>query len=104
MRRAKIYMHDIAVGILTEKEKNRSYLFTYDKDYSGEPASLTMPVQDGEFHFEDFPPFFDGLLPEGVQLEGLLHNKKIDRDDFFGQLLATGSDLVGAITVKEADE
>ncbi len=28
------------------------------------------------------PPFFDGLLPEGAQLEGLLRLRKIDREKY----------------------
>ncbi|WP_235893039.1 HipA N-terminal domain-containing protein, partial [Flavobacterium franklandianum] len=40
------------------------------------------------------------LLPEGVMLEGLLRIVKIDKKDYFSQLIATGNDLVGAVTVK----
>jgi serine/threonine-protein kinase HipA len=58
---------------------------------------LTQKVYD----FDSFPSFFDGLLPEGYQLEGLLKIGKVDRNDFFGQLIAVGDDLVGNITVKE---
>ena len=47
------------------------------------------------------PLFFEGLLPEGIMLEGLLKIGKIDKNDFFAQLIATGNDLVGAVTVKE---
>ncbi len=34
-------------------------------------------------------------------LEGLL---KIDQEDYFSQLMATGTDLVGAVTVKSMDD
>ncbi len=61
--------------------------------------SLTMPVAAGAFTFDRFPPYFEGVLPEGVMLEGLVRSLKIDRNDFFSQLLATGGDLVGAVTV-----
>ena len=60
-----------------------------------------MPVDISEFTFGSFPPFFDGLLPEGIQLDGLLKFRKIDKDDYFSQLIAVGGDLVGAITVEE---
>jgi serine/threonine-protein kinase HipA len=52
------------------------------------------------YEFKTFPPFFDGLLPEGAQLEGLLRLKKLDRSDYFGQLISVGQDLVGAVTVE----
>ena len=34
-------------------------------------------------------------------LEGLLRQRKIDRKDFFAQLVAVGADTVGAVTVME---
>ncbi len=104
MRQAKILLYGIEAGVLIEEKKNRDYLFRYNSDYSGEPISLTMPVEKREFRFNNFPSFFDGLLPEGVQLDGLLRNRKIDRDDYFKQLIATGSDLVGAVTVEAINE
>ncbi len=54
-----------------------------------------------EYTYASFPPFFDGLLPEGNQLDGLLKIRKIDKDDYFSQLMAVGGDLVGAVTVEE---
>ncbi len=102
MKKADVSMHGIPAGTLEEHEQGKKYVFRYRGEYSGPPISLTMPVVQREFTFETFPPFFDGLLPEGVQLEGLLRQRKIDRNDFFSQLVAVGQDLVGAITVEEA--
>lgn len=101
MKKAKIYNFGKLAGILTEKE-NR-YTFQYDKNYSGEPISLTIPLSNSEFVFTEFPSFFDGLLPEGNQLEALLRQTKIDRNDLFSQLVKVGEDLVGSVTI-EADE
>ena len=58
-----------------------------------------MPVRKAAYSFDVFPPFFDGLLLEGFQLEALLRQKKLDRNDRFGQLLVIGSETVGAVTV-----
>jgi serine/threonine-protein kinase HipA len=101
MRKAKVFMHKSLAGYLIEEEKNNKYLFSYDNNYKGDPISLTMPVEIKEFYFNSFPPFFDGLLPEGIQLDGLLRIKKIDKDDYFSQLVAVGSDLVGAVCLEE---
>ncbi|MGM0609076.1 MAG: HipA N-terminal domain-containing protein [Thermotogota bacterium] len=101
MKTAKVFMHNKLAGYLTEVERNKKYKFVYDDKYKGEPISLTMPVEFKEFTFNSFPPFFDGLLPEGIQLDGLLRYKKIDKDDYFSQLIATGADLVGAVSVEE---
>ncbi|MCK5210342.1 MAG: HipA N-terminal domain-containing protein, partial [Cyclobacteriaceae bacterium] len=57
-----------------------------------------------KYTFTSFPPFFEGLLPEGIQLEGLLKLNKIDRNDLFSQLISVGDDVVGAVTVKEIIE
>lgn len=103
MRKAEVFIHNTLAGYLLEEDKNKRYRFTYNKEYTGIPVSLTMPVKEGEFWFNTFPPFFDGLLPEGVQLDGLLRIKKIDKEDYFSQLMATGRDLVGAVSVKEVE-
>jgi serine/threonine-protein kinase HipA len=101
MRRAEVYMHKKLTGILDEIIKSKEYRFEYDEDYDGPPISLTMPTTQKEYVFDSFPPFFDGLLPEGFQLESLLRKRKIDRNDLFKQLVIVGQDLVGAVSVKE---
>ncbi|HWP81400.1 MAG TPA: HipA N-terminal domain-containing protein [Bacteroidota bacterium] len=101
MRRAKVFVNGREAGILEEHERGKHYVFRYLDAYDGEPVSLTMPVSRRSFEFDRFPPFFDGVLPEGVMLDGLLRQRKIDRDDLFGQLVAVGKDLVGAVTVEE---
>ena len=97
-------MHSRKAGTLIEEDKNSRYRFVYYKEYDGPPISVTMPVDQGEYEFERFPPFFEGLLPEGANLETLLRTKKIDRDDPFSQLMAVGEDTVGAVTVREERE
>jgi len=100
MRRAIVKVHNIKAGVLTENNR-QDYVFQYDAGYRDHPISLTMPVRENPYKFDSFPPFFDGLLPEGIQLEGLLKNQKIDKSDYFKQLVVTGQDLVGAVTVEE---
>ena len=101
MRRAEIFVQKKRAGILEEIEIGREYRFCYDNDYNGPPVSLTMPVENRIYEFNKFPPFFDGLLQEGVQLESLLRLCKIDRDDHFSQLIIVGNDMVGSVTAKE---
>ena len=99
-----VYAHGKRAGVLTEVS-TAEYRFEYDDDYDGQAISLTMPIGQRKFGFNGFPPFFEGLLPEGIMLEGLLRISKIDRKDYFSQLMATGADLVGAVTVEPmADE
>ncbi len=82
------------------EESLERYVFQYDEEYEGPPISLTMPVRNEAYEYKRFPPFFDGLLPEGIQLEGLLKKYKIDQNDYFQQLVVTGQDLVGAVTLE----
>ncbi len=101
MRRASVFFENDFAGQLIESNDGREYHFQYEPNYSGPPISLTMPVREGAYRFDEFPPFFDGLLPEGFLLEALLRQKKLDRNDKFGQLLIIGADTVGAVTIKE---
>ncbi len=104
MRKANVYVKGIEAGILTELVKGTEYMFEYPDDYHGPEISRTMPASRKVYKFNAFPPFFDGLLPEGFQLEGLLKINKTDRTDYFSQLMAVGGDMVGVVTVKEVME
>jgi serine/threonine-protein kinase HipA len=101
MKTAKVYVCGNEAGQLFEITPGKEYRFEYNNEYTGLPVSLTMPVSSISFSFDHFPPFFDGLLPEGHQLEGLLKQGKVDRNDLFSQLILVGNDTVGAVTVKE---
>jgi serine/threonine-protein kinase HipA len=101
MRKADVYVNGIKAGVLTEVQNLYKYEFSYVANYSGHPISLTLPVKTQVYSFNSFPSVFEGLLPEGVQLEALLRDKKINRNDYFSQLMVCGGDCVGAVTVKE---
>lgn len=101
MRKVEIRMHRVPAGVLEEATPEQACRFTYYPQYNGPSISLTLPVSQKTFEFDRFPPFFDGLLPEGMMLESLLKKRKLDRNDFFGQLMAVGEDLVGAVTAAE---
>ena len=104
MRAAFLLVHGERAAVLKEHERDTKYELQYLPDYRGEPVSLTLPIQSELYEFKSFPPFLDGLLPEGAMLEALLRQKKIDRADLFSQLLAVGEDLVGAVTVREGNK
>lgn len=104
MRKARIFVGGRAAAVLEELDLGRKYRLIYESAYDGPPVSLTMPVSALAYEFDRFPPFFDGLLPEGVMLDGLLRQKKIDAHDYFGQLVAVGHELVGAVTVEALTE
>jgi serine/threonine-protein kinase HipA len=99
MRKAKVLVNAIEAGLLEELD-NGHYKFTYHEHYNYASVSLTMPLTQRVYEFEHFPSFFEGLLPEGIMLDGLLRKYKLDKNDLFGQLIQVGHDLVGAVTVE----
>ena len=101
MRQAKVFINNKEAGVLTELEFGTNYRFEYLDGYAGLPVSLTMPTTQRIFEYNGFPSFFDGLLPEGFQLDALLKIRKIDQNDLFSQLLAVGEDMVGNVTIEE---
>ena len=103
-RNAEVHVHGRLSGLLKEHERGKKYSFSYFSHYSGPPVSLTMPVRVEPYTFDTFPPFFDGLLPEGIPLESLLRRSKIDKTDYFSQLLLVGGDMVGSVTVFPAED
>ena len=100
-RRARVTQHGVIAGDL-ESLPAGGWQFCYLESYVGEPVSLTLPVRSEPYVFSSFPAVFEGLLPEGPQLEALLRLHKIDRHDSFRLLLTVGRDVVGSLTVEEA--
>lgn len=101
MKSAHVYQAGVYAGVFESLDAG-GFRFTYDAGYSGEPVSLTMPLKHRVWEFSVFPPAFEGLLPEGYQLEALLRRRKLDRNDLFGQLLAVGEDVVGSLQIRPA--
>lgn len=100
MRKARVCVDGVEAGIL-EELSDEKYRFTYHSDYHGAPISLTIPLEKPTYEFNQFPAFFEGLLPEGMMLEALLRKYKLDKNDYFGQLIQVGHDVVGAVTIEE---
>ncbi|HEU5282029.1 MAG TPA: HipA N-terminal domain-containing protein [Gammaproteobacteria bacterium] len=99
MKKARVFVHGVFAGVL-EALDNGTYCFSYEATYQGPPVSLTMPLKNKVYTYDKFPPFFEGLLPEGDMLAAMLRRYKLDRKDYFGQLLQVGRDVVGAVTIE----
>ncbi len=101
MRMATIQMHDLIAGTLSETEDG--YIFKYHPLYlsasDAQPISLSLPLQNEEFHDKRLFPFFDGLIPEGWLLEIAEKNWNIKSLDRMGLLLACCRDCIGAVSV-----
>lgn len=101
MRQAKIYNHNLLVGVLTEDENG--YTFCYDVAYlqldESEAISLTMPLTKKSYNEKILFPFFDGLTPEGWLLDIAEKSWKINRRDRMSLLLACCKDCIGSVSV-----
>jgi serine/threonine-protein kinase HipA len=101
MRKAKILLNDLPVGILEELE--HGYRFTYNsghlKDPKALPVSLSLPLQEAPFEDKRLFPFFDGLIPEGWLLDIAENTWKLNQRDRMGLLLACCRDCIGAVGV-----
>jgi serine/threonine-protein kinase HipA len=100
MRKAEVFQQGTLAGTL-EEDDQLHYRFTYVPGYRGEPVSLSLPVRETPYEFTRFPAVFEGLLPEGLSLEAMLRQNKIDKKDLFKQLVTVGADVVGSLTIKE---
>lgn len=107
-RRATVSIDGRRVGTLVESESRSEVAFAYDDAYRAAPGavpvSLTLPLDGGPWTTTGLHPYFAGLLPEGW-LRTLAHAKlRVDENDTFGLLVATGIDCVGATEIHPDDE
>ncbi|WP_040860338.1 type II toxin-antitoxin system HipA family toxin [Nocardia niigatensis] len=83
-------------------------VFTYLTDYLADPMSppiaFTLPKQRGHFRTTagSVPPFFAGLLPEGLRLTAVTRAARTSEDDHFSILLMVGGDTIGDVQVLPA--
>ena len=101
LRKATVYVQDIAAGILSETEDG--YEFRYNREYlnieTSVPVSLTLPLSEEAYFSRSLFPFFDGLIPEGWLLEQVKRNWKISNNDRFGLLLVSCRDAIGDVHI-----
>ena len=105
-QRAKIYFNEMFAGVLEKSEDGFS--FTYDREYleneNAVPISINLPLRKELYTNNELFPFFVGLIPEGWLFELDSKILKIDPNDYFGMLLATCKDCVGAVSVIPEEE
>lgn len=77
------------------------YLDDYLADTTAPQLAWTIPKTAAEIRSsaESVPPFFAGLLPEGVRLRAVVTGTRTSEDDHLTLLLAVGADTVGDVSV-----
>jgi HipA-like protein len=106
MRIAEVYHNGQLAGTLIQHNA-QSYEFRYaDEWFVNEnlPAiSITLPKIKQTYQSEHLFPFFFNMLSEGANKKLQCRQLKIDKNDYFGLLLATATnETIGAITVRPA--
>jgi len=105
-KKAFVYLRESKAGLLEKAE--RGYRFYYFKEYlssqDAQPVSLTLPLTEEPYESERLFPFFLGLIPEGWLLDLTSRTLKIDPENPFDILLATGGDCIGAVKIVPIDE
>lgn len=102
MDRLRIFVGERLAGYFIREREG--FAFEYLPEYKGPPVFLVWDLAKKRRRWSKFPPAFDGLLPEGVLLDQLLAKHKLDRSDKWGQLVATGRDLTGFVSVLPDDD
>jgi serine/threonine-protein kinase HipA len=106
---ADVYLDDNIVASLTRLPGD-AISFTYHSstpDWNGREGSVSwsLPI-DADYPLiitgGAVPPFFAGLLPEGVRLGIVTSSTKTSADDHFTLLLAIGADTIGNVRVLPA--
>ena len=103
MRKAKILYKDEEAAILTQHDDG-TFTFRYHDAWmanKNKPSiSLTLPKTEQEIHSNFLFSFFYNMLSEGSNKQAACKLNKIDKDDYFGLLLATANyDSIGAVRV-----
>ncbi len=103
MSKASVYYNGRLAGSLTKA--GREYLFTYDSAYvataGSRPVSLTLPLRTEPYISDVLFPVFVNLLSEGANKAVQDRLLKIDENDYFTLLLATGDgDRPGPLSIQ----
>lgn len=94
-----VYKKDVFIGTLSRTQGGSRFEFA--AEIVGRPieSQITYNIKARSEPLEtvgvNLPPYFAGLLPEGLRLKALLRNSKTSEDDLFGILVHSGSDPVG---------
>ncbi|WP_308162810.1 type II toxin-antitoxin system HipA family toxin [Nocardia alni] len=100
---ADVYKAGILAGHLRRERDDVvfTYIDHYLDDSAAPPVAFTLPKRTDAFRATggSVPPFFAGLMPEGLRLTAITRAARTSEDDHFSILLAVGADTIGDIQV-----
>jgi serine/threonine-protein kinase HipA len=102
---ANIYLRDELVGTLVKDAKG--FIFTYTGEWKARSiggVAISLPTEHSPYREKELHAFFDNLIPEGWLLSHAEKVHKIDKENRFALLLATGRSPIGAVKVIALNE
>lgn len=104
----KIFKGDHFVGHLERTLKGCRIVFdeSYYSAHAGQRFTYNINISNKVLDFQglNLPPYFAGLLPEGLRLKHLVRRLKTSEDDMFSLLVASGANPVGDIYFQNSTE
>lgn len=97
-RKAVVRMYGQPAGHILKTKSG--YRFEYLAGYAYAAVSLSIPVREEPYEWDELPPAFAALAPEGWMQKKIAMQEKIDERDVFEMLCRYGSDLIGAIEIE----
>ena len=96
-----LFCNGVFAGILKRTDQGCEIIFDTDflNDNNHPSFSYKIPKQSTAYTYKgvNLPPFFAGLLPEGLRLKALVNALKTSEDDLFSLLAAHGEGVIGDI-------
>ena len=102
---ADVYKKDWLAGRLTRSAQGVEFSYLPDYVAEGRPAvAHTLPLSPRAVSAPAgaVPPFFAGLLPEGLRLTAITRRLKTSADDMLSILVGVGADTIGDVRVLPA--
>jgi serine/threonine-protein kinase HipA len=104
----KVFKSQIYVGHLRRTSQGVDLIFDSEffKLYQNQLLTYKIKVSSPVLSYRGYnlPPFFAGLLPEGLRLKALVTELKTSEDDLFSMLAAIGDKVIGDIYIRSGQK
>jgi len=100
LKQIEVYKNELFVGVLSRTPQGSRFDFTKEILGSNITYQIRATSEPLEITGINLPPYFAGLLPEGLRLKSMVKNLKTSEDDLFSLLVSAGQEPVGDLHFK----
>ena len=104
----RVYKNHTYVGNLNRTRTGCEFEINSQYKQANPKSKITYHITTEEkihtYNGVGLPPYFAGLLPEGLRLKALIKKIKTSADDMFGLLANAGDNPVGDLHFRDADK